>query len=115
MTAVSWPRLYFISDSSSGLVAFQETRSAWAGVLAFSDVARAEQFRSERALKETEIVGIETSDTGSIAALIAKVKKRSVRCLMVDLDYKTGRYSQIEFVGDRLGDVSERQLVHEAH
>jgi hypothetical protein len=115
VTAVPWSRLYFISDSGSGLIAFQETRSAWAGVLAFSDQSRAEKFRSERALKETEIVGIDTSDTDSIAALIAKVKKRSVRCLMIDLDYKTGCYSQVEFVGDRLGDVSQRQLVHEAH
>jgi len=42
------------------------------------------------------------------------VKHRAVRNLLLDLDYKTGACTQVEFDGDRFGESSQRQMTPHA-
>ncbi|HVN27215.1 MAG TPA: hypothetical protein VMT64_01945 [Candidatus Binataceae bacterium] len=95
--------IWFLLDGSGALVVYQEKDTSWLGVLAFSNEAAARAFVDASRLEVSDIVAIATSDAQSIAGLIAQVKKRLVRNLLLDLDYATGECTLIEFEGDRLG------------
>ena len=102
--------IHLLLDSAGALIAFQETAAPWAGVLAFSSEDRARQFCRISNLDAAEVAAISTADPQAVAALIASIKRRAIRNLLLDLDYKTGACTQIDFVGDSFGDAIARQL-----
>jgi len=102
--------LHLLLDRDGALIVFQESGSAWAGVLGFSSEEKAREFIAASRLEAAEIAAIDRADAQSVAALVANVKRRAVRYLLLDLDYRTGRCIQIDFEGDRLGLERERQL-----
>jgi hypothetical protein len=95
--------IFFLLDGAGSLVVYQEKDTSWLGVLAFSTEANAQEFVAASKLEVSDVVAIATSDAESIAGLIAQVKKRMVRNLLLDLDYTTGECTIVEFEGDRLG------------
>jgi len=95
--------LHFLLDGGGALIVFEEKDTAWAGVLAFSSEESARGFCRISKLEVAEVASIETADRDSIAALIREVKRRAVRYILLDLDYRSGRCVQIDFEGDTLG------------
>jgi hypothetical protein len=95
--------IHFLLDGGGALVVYQEKDTSWLGVLAFSSEAKAHDFVAASKLEVSEVVAIAASDAPSIAGLIAQVKKRLVRNLLLDLDFVTGQCTIVEFEGDRLG------------
>lgn len=103
--------LFFLLDSAGALIVFQENRANWAGVLAFSNEEKAREFCRVSNLDAAEVAAISTADRDAVAALVNSVKRRAVRNLLLDLDYKTGACTQIEFEGDAFGASTARQFV----
>ena len=95
--------IHFLLDGGGSIVVYQEKDTSWLGVLAFGSEAKARAFADASKLEVSDIVAIHASDAESIAALIAQVKKRLVRNLLLDLDYASGDCTIVEFEGDRLG------------
>lgn len=110
MNDLDFPELYFLLDASGALIAFQEKDQSWAGALAFSSEERARAFVAQSRLDAAEIASIATSDRESVAALIASIKRRPIRYLLLDLDYRTGTCRQVDFAGDGFGAIRERQF-----
>lgn len=110
MNDLDFPELYFLLDASGALIAFQEKDQSWAGALAFSSEERARAFVAQSRLDAAEIASIATSDRDSVAALIASIKRRPIRYLLLDLDYRTGVCRQVDFAGDGFGAIRERQF-----
>jgi hypothetical protein len=102
--------IYFLLDGAGSIVVYQEKDTSWLGVLAFSSEAIARAFVEASKLDISEVVAIAASDAESIAALIAQVKKRLVRNLLLDLNYTTGECTMVEFEGDRLGPTRKWQF-----
>jgi hypothetical protein len=102
--------IYFLLDGAGALVVYQEKDTSWLGVLAFSSEANAREFVASSKLDISEVVAIAASDAGSIAGLIAQVKKRLVRNLLFDLNYTSGECTIVEFEGDRLGPTRKWQF-----
>jgi hypothetical protein len=95
--------IYFLLDGGGSLVVYQEKDTSWLGVLAFSSETNARAFVEASKLDVSDVVAIATSDKASIAGLIAQVKKRLVRNLLLDLDFATGECTIVEFDGDHFG------------
>jgi len=110
LNAAAPGELHLLLDRAGSLIVFQESDHAWAGALAFTSEQRARDFIAASHLEAAEIATIDRADAESVAALVASVKPRAVRHLLLDLDYRTGRCIQIEFEGDRFGAERERQL-----
>ena len=110
MNAAGPGELHLLLDRDGSLIVFQESGSSWAGVLGFTSEDKAREFIAASHLDAAEIAAIDRGDAASVAALVAGVKRRAVRYLLLDLDYRTGHCIQIEFEGDRLGFERERQL-----
>ncbi|MDO8434715.1 MAG: hypothetical protein Q7S58_20145 [Candidatus Binatus sp.] len=102
--------IHFLLDSSGALIVFQEKDASWAGVLGFTTEENAREFCRVSNLDAAEIASISVGDPEAIAALIKSVKNRAVRNLLLDLDYKTGACTQVEFDGDRFGEAAARQM-----
>ncbi len=102
--------IYFLLDGAGSLVVYQEKDTSWLGVLAFSSEANAREFIAASKLDVSDVVAIAASDAESIAGLIAQVKKRMVRNLLLDLDYGSGECTIVEFEGDRLGPTRQWQF-----
>ncbi len=102
--------IYFLLDGAGSLVVYQEKDTSWLGVLAFSSEANAREFVAASKLEVSDVVAIAASDAESIAGLIAQVKKRMVRNLLLDLDYASGECTIVEFEGDRLGPIRQWQF-----
>ena len=115
MSAPDCKELHFLLGRDGALIVFEEKDTAWAGVLAFSTEESAREFCLASRLEVAEIASILTTDRESIAALIREVKRRAVRHLLLDLDYRTGRCIQVDFEGDALGAGSEKQFVPREH
>ncbi len=111
MNPFDFPELYFLIDAAGALIAFQEKDESWAGALAFSSEERARGFVAQSRLEVAEVAAIATDDSASVAALIAAVKRRPIRYLLLDLDYRTGACRQVDFAGDGFGAMRERQFV----
>lgn len=109
------PELHFLLGRDGTLIVFEEKDTAWAGVLAFSTEALAREFCRVSKLEIGEIASIAASDRESIAAMIREVKRKAVRYVLLDLDYRTGRCIQIDFDGDQLGQSRERQFTPREH
>jgi hypothetical protein len=102
--------LHFLLDSAGALIVYQEKGTAWAGVLGFSSEANAREFCRASNLDVAEIAAIATDDREAVTRLVTSVKRRSVRNLLLDLDYRSGRCVQVEFEGDAFGPATERQF-----
>ena len=102
--------LHLLLDREGSLIVFQERGSSWAGVLAFTSEEKARDFLGASRLDAGEIVSIDCADAENVAALVASVKRRAVRYLLLDLEYRTGRCIQVEFEGDKFGLEHARQL-----
>jgi hypothetical protein len=103
--------LYFLLDADGAIVAYQEKEQSWAGALAFSSEELARNFLRVSHLEASEIVAIDTGDRPNLRALITTFKRRPIRYLLLDLDYQTGACRQVDFEGDGLGEIRERQFV----
>lgn len=110
MNAAGSRELHLLLDRDGSLIVFQETGNAWAGVLAFTSEDKARDFIAASHLEVSEIATIDSADADSVAALVANVKRRAVRYLLLDLDYRSGHCIQVEFEGDKFGLERERQL-----
>ena len=97
-------------DRTGAVIVFQEKGASWAGMLAFSSETNAREFVRTSMLEVAEIAAFDCTDAANVAALIASVKPRAVRYMLLDLDYRTGRCIQIEFEGDGFGVRCERQM-----
>jgi hypothetical protein len=107
--------LHLLLDSAGALIVFQEKGATWAGVLAFSSEDRAREFCRVSNLDAAEVAAISTGDPQAIAGLIASIKRRTIRNLLLDLDYKTGVCTQIDFDGDAFGTAAQRQFTPPVH
>jgi hypothetical protein len=107
--------LHLLLDSAGALIVFQEKGATWAGVLAFSSEDKAREFCRTSNLDAAEVAAIATDDTQAVAILIASIKRRAIRNLLLDLDYKTGACTQIDFEGDSFGAIAPRQFTPPAH
>ena len=110
MSAPGCTELHFLLDSGGALIVYEEKDTCWAGALAFSTQALARDFCRISKLEVADLAAIETDDRASVAALIGELKRRAVRYLLLDLDYRSGRCVQIEFDGDSLGASREKQF-----
>jgi hypothetical protein len=108
--------LYFLLDHGGAIIAYQEKDQSWAGALAFSSEQSARKFIETSRLDVEEVAAVATDDTESIGALIAAMKGRPIRYILLDLDYHTGQCRQVDFEGGGLGAIKERQFVaHHTH
>ena len=107
--------IHLLLDSAGALIVFQEKGASWAGVLAFSSEDKAREFCRVSNLDAAEVAAISTADRDAVATLIASIKRRAIRNLLLDLDYKTGACTQIDFDGDSLGAASPRQFTPPNH
>jgi hypothetical protein len=107
--------LHFLLDRDSSIIAFQEKEQSWAGALAFSSEEKARRFVTISRLEVAEVAAIALDDRDSVAALVAALKRRPIRYLLLDLDYHTGACQQVDFEGDGLGQVKARQFVAAHH
>jgi hypothetical protein len=110
LSAAGTRELHLLLDREGSLIVFQETGSSWAGVLAFTSETLARDFLAVSHFEASEIVSIDADDAQNVATLVANVKRRAVRYLLLDLDYRTGHCIQVEFEGDQFGLEHERQL-----
>ena len=55
------------------------------------------------------------ADPDAVATLIASIKRRAIRNVLLDLDYKTGACTQIDFEGDAFGTAAPRQFTPHSH
>lgn len=114
--SASLPReIHLLLDAAGGLIAFQEKGAPWAGVLGFSSEERAREFCRISNLDAAEVAAISTGDGQAVAGLISSVKRRAIRNLILDLDYKTGACTQVEFAGDAFGAAAARQFTPQAN
>jgi hypothetical protein len=111
VSPISCKELYFLLDADSAIVAYQEKEQSWAGALAFSSEQLARKFLQTSHLEVAEIVAIDAEDHPNLRALITTLKRRPIRYLLLDLDYQTGACRQVDFEGDGLGAVRDRQFV----
>lgn len=102
--------IHLLLDASGALIVFQEKGAPWAGVLAFTGEDKARDFCRQSNLDAAEIGAISTDDREAVAALVNSIKRRAVRNLLLDLDYKTGTCTQIDFDGDAFGAETARQF-----
>jgi hypothetical protein len=107
--------IHLLLDSAGALIVFQEKGAAWAGVLAFSSEHKAREFCRVSNLDAAEVAAISTADPDAVATLIASIKRRAIRNLLLDLDYTTGACTQIDFDGDSLGAAVPRQFAPPTH
>jgi hypothetical protein len=107
--------LHLLLDSAGALIVFQEKGATWAGVVAFSSEDQARDFCRVSNIDAAEVAAISTGDTEAVAGLIASIKRRAIRNLLLDLDYKTGACTQIDFDGDSFGNAVPRQFTPPTH
>ena len=107
--------LHLLLDSAGALIVFQEKGASWAGVLAFSSEDKAREFCRTSNLDAAEVAAISADDTQAVVTLIASIKRRAIRNVLLDLDYKTGACTQIDFEGDSFGTAVPRQFTPHNH
>ena len=107
--------LHLLLDSAGALIVFQEKGAAWAGVLAFSSEDKAREFCRTSNLDAAEVAAISTADPDAVATLIGSIKRRAIRNVLLDLDYKTGACTQIDFDGNLFRAAVPRQFTPPDH
>jgi hypothetical protein len=103
--------LFFLLDSGGAIIAYLEREQSWAGALAFSSEELARKFLMTSRLDAAEIATVDADDPQNLGELVATLKRRPIRYLLLDLDYQTGKCRQVDFEHDGLGLVRERQFV----
>jgi hypothetical protein len=111
MNPAGCKELFFLLDDAGAIIAFQEKEQSWAGALAFSSEDLAQEFLRASKLEASEVAAIDAEDSQGIAGLVAALKRRPIRYLLLDLDYQSGKCRQVDFDGNGLGAVRERQFV----
>jgi hypothetical protein len=111
VNSIECRELYFLLDADGAIVAYQEKEHSWAGALAFSSEKLARTFLQASRLEAAEIVAIDIEDRPNLSSLITTLKRRPIRYLLLDLDYGAGTCHQVDFDGDSLGAVRERQFL----
>jgi hypothetical protein len=109
-SAESPEELHFLLGQDGSLAVYQEKDTSWVGVPAFSSEEKAREFIRASNLEAAQIASIRSDDAESLAELVRSVKKRAVRNLLLDLDYRSGKCVIIEFIGDALGPRREWQF-----
>jgi hypothetical protein len=107
--------IHLLLDSVGALIVFQEKGAPWAGVLAFTSEDKAREFCTQSNLDAATIGAISTDDREAVAALVNSIKRRAIRNLLLDLDYKTGACTQIDFDGDAFGAATPHQFTPHVH
>jgi hypothetical protein len=107
--------LHLLLDSAGALIVFQEKGASWAGVLAFSSEDKAREFCQTSNLDAAEVAAISTDDPDAVATLIGSIKRRAIRNLLLDLDYRTGACTQIDFDGNSFATAVPRQFTPPDH
>jgi hypothetical protein len=102
--------LHLMLDRAGALIAFQESHASWLELPVFSSTERALQFMRASATEAAEIAEIDVNDPGAVRALVSSLKRRGIRHLLLDLDYRTGEYIEIDLEGEGFGRVRERRL-----
>lgn len=116
MSAIPASELHLVLDAAGSLVAYQEEGTSWAAVLGFSSETRARRFVAASGLDASEIATIDPADPEQVASLVNAAKRRAMRYLLLDLDWKSGECRQVEFDADGFGEVSERRFApHPRH
>ncbi len=110
MSAPLASEIHLLLDSAGALIVYQEEGAHWAGVLGFSSEARAREFVAASHLEAAEMGAIDPADPAQVASLIEAVKRRAVRCLLLDLDWRTGTCVQVEFEGNAFGAAREHRF-----
>jgi hypothetical protein len=110
VNALDCTELNFLIDAEGAIIAFQEKDQSWAGALAFSSDQAARRFLAASHLEVAEVAAIAVDDRASVVALIAAMKKRPIRYLLLDLDYQTGECRQVDFDVGGFGAVTSRQF-----
>jgi len=104
--------LFFLLDQDGAFIAYQEKEQSWAGALAFSSEELARKFLDASHLDAAEIAAVDADDRQNMGLLVTALKRRPIRYLLLDLDYCTGSCRQVEFEGEGLGQMRERQFTH---
>jgi len=115
LSALAAKELHLLLDAAGALIVFQEEGAHWAGVLGFSSEARAREFVAASHLDAAETAAIDSADQAQVASLIEVVKRRAVRYLLLDLDWRTGECVQVEFDGNSFGASRERRFTPHQH
>jgi hypothetical protein len=115
MNASGCKELFFLLDGNGAIIAYQEKEHSWAGALAFSSEELARKFLEMSRLDAAEIVAVDADDAANLSELIAMLKRRPIRYLLLDLDYQSGKCRQVDFEHNGLGMVRERQFVAAHH
>jgi len=115
LSALAAKELHLLLDASGALIVYQEEGAHWAGVLGFSSEARAREFVATSHLDAAETAAIDPADGAQVASLIEAVKRRAVRYLLLDLDWRTGKCVQVEFDGSSFGPSHERRFTPHQH
>ena len=110
MAEFSPTELHFLLRPDGSLVAYQEEASSWAAVVAFSSIDLAATFCRDSGINDAQIAAIDPDDSQSIAALVGQIKKRAIRFILLDLNYRSGRGVRIQLEADHLGAHSDYQV-----
>jgi hypothetical protein len=111
VNATGCNELHFLIDASGAIIAYQEKDHSWAGALAFSTEELARSFLGASHLEVAEIAAIDPEDSANLRVLVTGLKRRPIRYLLLDLDYRTGACRQVDFAGEGLGTIRERHFV----
>jgi hypothetical protein len=115
LSALAAKELHLLLDSSGALIVYQEEGTHWAGVLGFSSEERAREFVAASHLDAAETGAIDPADPTQVASLVEAVKRRAVRFLLLDLDWRSGQCVQVEFEGNSFGASRERRFTPHQH
>jgi hypothetical protein len=115
LSALPATELHLLLDAAGALIVYQEEGTSWAGVLGFSSEARARQLVEASRLEVAEIATIDPADPEQVASLVNAAKRRALRYLLLDLNWKSGECRQVEFESNAFGAVSERRFTPHRH
>lgn len=115
MGAPECPQLHLVLDRDGAVMAFRESLMPWAGMVAFTSEAGALKFCRDSGIAGAQVAAVDMSDEASLRALIAQVKPKGIRHLLLDLDYKDGSCVQYEFEADWFGASRPHRFQAQAH
>lgn len=115
MSALTVKELHLLLDSAGALIVYQEDGTHWSGVLGFSSQQRAREFVATSRLEVAEIAAIDPADPVQASSLVNALKQRTVRYLLLDLDWRSGECLQVEFEGDSFGAARDRRFTPHQH
>jgi hypothetical protein len=115
LSALAANELHLLLDSSGALIVYQEEGTHWAGVLGFSSEQKAREFVAQSHLDAAETGAIDPADPAQVASLVNAVKQRTVRYLLLDLDWRSGECVQVEFEGNSFGAARDRRFTPHQH